>query len=194
MFAKFQAPKSENSEPEKLQFHTPSHSIPPLDSLLQIASDANNFPVLPFLGFSVLPRKNLKLTKDFCPPAEPTKTLEKPEKRTDNQGNSLKLTKEFRKTKEKKDSCRFFFDAMRKHIRLILITGNARKRACEKAAMLACDAKNGGVFQDRAMRNACDSDSRCGLACDASARDAKSLAIRVERCKPLSASHKLGLI
>ena len=24
----------ENSEPEKLQFHTPSHSIPPLDSLL----------------------------------------------------------------------------------------------------------------------------------------------------------------
>ena len=32
-FAKFQAPKFENSEPEKLQFHiTPSHSIPPLDS------------------------------------------------------------------------------------------------------------------------------------------------------------------
>ena len=27
------------------------------------------------------------------------------------------------------------------------------------------------------MRSACDSDSRCGLACDASARDAKSLAI-----------------
>ena len=24
----------ENSEPEKMQFHTPSHSIPPLDSLL----------------------------------------------------------------------------------------------------------------------------------------------------------------
>ena len=36
------------------------------------------------------------------------------------------------------------------------------------------------------MRNACDSDSRCGLACDASARDAKSLAMWVERCKPLS--------
>ena len=34
IFAKFQAPKFENSEPEKLQFHTPSHSIPPLDSLL----------------------------------------------------------------------------------------------------------------------------------------------------------------
>ena len=32
--AKFQAPKFENSEPEKKQFHTPSHSIPPLDSLL----------------------------------------------------------------------------------------------------------------------------------------------------------------
>ena len=36
------------------------------------------------------------------------------------------------------------------------------------------------------MRNACDSDSRCGLACDASTRDAKSLAMRVERCEPLS--------
>ena len=35
------------------------------------------------------------------------------------------------------------------------------------------------------MRNACDSDSPCGLACDASARDAKSLAMRVERCEPL---------
>ena len=34
IFAKFQAPKSENSEPEKMQFHTPSHSRPPLDSLL----------------------------------------------------------------------------------------------------------------------------------------------------------------
>ena len=33
-FAKFQAPKLKNSEPEKMQFHTPSHSIPPLDSLL----------------------------------------------------------------------------------------------------------------------------------------------------------------
>ena len=33
-FSKFQAPEFENSEPEKLQFHTPSHSIPPLDSLL----------------------------------------------------------------------------------------------------------------------------------------------------------------
>ena len=31
---KFQAPKFENSEPEKMQFHTPSHAIPPLDSLL----------------------------------------------------------------------------------------------------------------------------------------------------------------
>ena len=36
------------------------------------------------------------------------------------------------------------------------------------------------------MRNACDSDSRCGLACDASTRDAKSLALWVERCEPLS--------
>ena len=45
------------------------------------------------------------------------------------------------------------------------------------------------VFQDRrAMRNACDSDTRCGLACDASARHAESLAMRVEQCKPLSSS------
>ena len=40
IFAKFQAPKFENSEPEKMQFHTPSHSIPPLDSLL----DSNRNP------------------------------------------------------------------------------------------------------------------------------------------------------
>ena len=32
----FRAPKFENSEPEKLQFHTPGHSVPPLDSLLPI--------------------------------------------------------------------------------------------------------------------------------------------------------------
>ena len=32
--AKFQAPKSENSGPEKKHVHTPSHSIPPLNSLL----------------------------------------------------------------------------------------------------------------------------------------------------------------
>ena len=49
----------------------------------------------------------------------------------------------------------------------------------------SCDAKNQGVFEDRAMRNACDSDSRCGLACDASTRDAKSLAMWGERCEPL---------
>ena len=31
-----------------------------------------------------------------------------------------------------------------------------------------------------------DSDSRCGLGCNASARNAKPLAMWVERCKPLS--------
>ena len=36
------------------------------------------------------------------------------------------------------------------------------------------------------MRNACDSDSGCGLACDASSSDAKSLAMWVERSEPLS--------
>ena len=42
-FAKFQAPKFENSEPEKMQFHTPSHSIPPLDSLLEKGSQIKVF-------------------------------------------------------------------------------------------------------------------------------------------------------
>ena len=35
--------------------------------------------------------------------------------------------------------------------------------------MLACDAKCRHVFEDRAMRNVCDLDSHCGLACDANA-------------------------
>ena len=43
------------------------------------------------------------------------------------------------------------------------------------------------------MRNACDSDSRCGLACDASSRDAKSLAMRLERCEPLSVTPCFGI-
>ena len=43
------------------------------------------------------------------------------------------------------------------------------------------------------MRAACDSDSRCGLACDASTRDAKSLAMWVERCEPLSSKVAFGL-
>ena len=49
----------------------------------------------------------------------------------------------------------------------------------------SCDAKHQRVCQHQAMQNACDSDTRCGLACYASARDAKSLAMRVERCEPL---------
>ena len=55
----------------------------------------------------------------------------------------------------------------------------------EHPAMLACDAQNQHVFQDRAVRNACDADSRCGWACDASAGYAKSLAMWAERCEPL---------
>ena len=47
---------------------------------------------------------------------------------------------------------------------------------------------NSHVLGHRAMRNVCGSDSRCGLACDATACDAKSLAIRVERCEPLRPS------
>ena len=38
IFAKFQAPKFEKFRARKMQFHTPSHSIPPLDSLLILAS------------------------------------------------------------------------------------------------------------------------------------------------------------
>ena len=53
----------------------------------------------------------------------------------------------------------------------------------ENPAMLICNAKNRHVFQDRVMRKACDSDSRCGLACDASGHDAKSLGWRVCRTK-----------
>ena len=46
-------------------------------------------PVLPFLDFSVLPRKNLKLTKDFRPLLNPLKPWKKQRKCTINQGNSL---------------------------------------------------------------------------------------------------------
>ena len=84
------------------------------------------------------------------------------------------------------DAKKFFASDVKTHSLDLKSQENARKKDCENPAMLACDAKNHGVFLDRAMRNACDSDSRCGLACDASARDVKSLAIRVERCEPLS--------
>ena len=83
----------------------------------------------------------------------------------------------------------FYFNfslAMRKHIRLIW---NHRKMPEQMPAkILRCwpaMRKIGVFFKDRAMRNPCDSDSRCGLACDASTRDAKSLSMWVERCEPL---------
>ena len=47
------------------------------------------FPVLPFLDFSVSPRKNSQFTKDFCPLPNPLKPWESQRKRTNNQGNSL---------------------------------------------------------------------------------------------------------
>ena len=43
-------------------------------------------------------------------------------------------------------------------------------------------------FCYQVIRNACDLDSRCGLACDATACNAKLLAIQVERCEPPRAS------
>ena len=56
-----------------------------------------------------------------------------------------------------------------------------------KCAMLACDARNRQACQDQATRNACDSVSRCVLACDVSAGDAKSLTMWVNGPEPLRA-------
>ena len=62
---------------------------------------------------------------------------------------------------------------------------NARKTFCENPAMLACDAKNRHVFKiERCEMPAI----RTPAACDASTRDAQSLAMWVERCKPLRRS------
>ena len=62
-------------------------------------------PVLPFLNFSVLPRKNPRINQGFLSPAEPTKTLEKQRKNAilTKEIPWLKLTREFQKTKERKD-------------------------------------------------------------------------------------------
>ena len=68
-------------------------------------------------------------------------------------------------------------------------TRNKLTDSCENSAMLACDVKYRQAFEDRAMRDACDSASRRGLACDASACNAKSLAMRVERCEPKFKTH-----
>ena len=46
-------------------------------------------PVLPFLDLSVLPRKTLKLTKDFCPLPNPLKPRKNQTKHRNNQGNSF---------------------------------------------------------------------------------------------------------
>ena len=82
--------------------------------------------------------------------------------------------------------------AMRKPISLIWNhKKNRRKILAEKSLRKSCDV---GL---RCEKSACffrSSDAKClrfglslfgGLACDASARDAKSLAMRVERCEPL---------
>ena len=74
-FAKFQAPKFENSEPEKMPFHTPSHSIAPLDSLLQI---------LAYFDFKMQSCKRLRLQyedeivdRDCFFPRSPSLTAER---------------------------------------------------------------------------------------------------------------------
>ena len=91
------------------------------------------------------------------------------------------------------DVKKFFSLAMQKHISLIW---NHRKMPEKPSVKILwywpAMRKIGMFFQDWAMRNACDSDSRCGLACDASVRDAKSLAMWVERCEPLRTRPKPG--
>ena len=55
ILTKFQAPKFEISEPDKMQFHTPNHSIPPLDSLLNMASSMHYWaPYIKLKNFSSL--------------------------------------------------------------------------------------------------------------------------------------------
>ena len=43
------------------------------------------------------------------------------------------------------------------------------------------------------MQSTCDSDFRCGLACEASARNAKSLVMWVEQCEPLSSEETCSI-
>ena len=49
----------------------------------------STFPVLPFLDFSVLPRKNLKFTKEFFSLPNPQNPWKRQRKYQNNQGNSL---------------------------------------------------------------------------------------------------------
>ena len=49
-------------------------------------------------------------------------------------------------------------------------TGEVPQSSRENSAMLACDAKESHICWHRAMRNACDSDSGCGLAWDATCK------------------------
>ena len=73
-----------------------------------------------------------------------------------------------------------------KTLSLPWIHGKWYKCSCQNPAMLACDAKSRHVIEySDAKCLPCDLDSRCSLACDASALDAKSLGTRVERCEPL---------
>ena len=65
--------------------------------------------VLPFLKFPVLPRKNPQINQGFLSPAESTKTLKNlrnTHTQISKESPCLKLTKEFKKTKERKDRAR----------------------------------------------------------------------------------------
>ena len=86
----------------------PPTSSPPPPQKRNTAMRPQNMPgpcpVLPFLGFSVLPRKNLKFTKDFSH-CRTHKILGKDRENTKitKEIPCLKLTKEILKTKEWKD-------------------------------------------------------------------------------------------
>ena len=69
----------------------------------------NTLSFLSLVFFSVLPRKTLKLTKDFCPlpnPLKPWKSRENAE--ITKEIPCLKLTKEFKKTKKRKHRAPLF--------------------------------------------------------------------------------------
>ena len=84
--------------------------------------------------------------------------------------------------------CFFFASDAKTHWLDLKSQENARKK---KTYEKSCDfwpamRKIGVFFKIERCEMPAIRTPRCGLACDASTREAKSLAIRVERCEPLS--------
>ena len=73
------------------------------------------------LVFLILPRKNLKLTKDFSPLPNPQKPWKNQRKRTNNQGNSLlKINQGMQRKKPRKGRtgfCSATFRKLQRHFR-----------------------------------------------------------------------------